>query len=64
MGVGDDAVRHLVGARGIGEGPGGQELGGDDEAARRQHPLEDAAAADILEAGVECGHVTLLSLRP
>ena len=40
------------------------ELGGDDETARCEHSLQEAAAADIIDNGVEGGHVRLLWRPP
>ena len=55
----------LAGAGGIGEGCARRhEFGGDDETAGREQAAQKAAAADILDRGVNGGHVTLLSRPP
>ena len=63
--IGPDAVRHLVGARGISErGARRHKLGGDDETAGGEDPFQKATAADILDVGVDGGHVRLLWQPP
>ena len=65
MRIADDRARHLGGAGGVGEGSaGGEKFGGDDEAARGDHSLQEATAADVLDGGVSSVHVTLLWQPP
>jgi len=58
-------ARHLGCAGGVGErSAGGEKFGGDDEAARGDHSLQETTAADILDVGVSSVHVTLLWRPP
>src|SRR5271154_4151220 len=68
MGIGDDAMRHLVGAGGVGHGLSrGRELRGENESARRGDALEHLAATNIGDDDVLLialvGHVMPPSLR-
>ena len=65
VGVGPEAVGHLVRAGGVNEGgPGRQEFSGDHETACGDDPFQEAAAADILDGDVDGVHVTLLWQPP
>jgi hypothetical protein len=64
--VADDAARHLGGTGGVGgeDGAGRDEFGGDDEPAGGEQSLQEAAAAHILDGGMDGCHVTLLWRPP
>ncbi len=66
MRVADDPSGHLRRAGGIGGPPGasGRKLGGDDEPAGGDQPLQEPAAADVFDDCVSLGHVTLLWRPP